>query len=127
MKQFGVSADNLPEASSVLISAVLNVGQSALRPVASCVGPGHGVGLVVCELIVAFDSLKVSCVQVLLLVVESYLASDRSEVDNVELVVLQVGHFGVVAENEGNSVVSLRIPGGARCEIHGELITDGSV
>ena len=78
-------------------------------------------------MIVAFDSLKVSCVQVLLLVVESYLASDGSEVDNVELVVLQVGHFGVVAENEGNSVVSLRIPGVARCEIHGELITDGSV
>ena len=78
-------------------------------------------------MLVAFDSLKVSCVQVLLIVVESYLASGGSEVDNVKLVVLQVGHFGVVAENEGNSVASRRIPGLARCEIHGELITDGSV
>jgi hypothetical protein len=51
-----------------------------------------------------------------------------SEVDNLELVVLQLGHCGVVAENEGNSVgTTLIIPGIARCEIHGELITDGSV
>jgi len=54
-------------------------------------------------------------------------ATERSKVDNLELVVLQLGHCGVVAENEGNSVGTLTIPGFARCEIHGELITDGSV
>ena len=127
LKQFGVSADNLPEASSVLISAVLNVGKSASSPVASCGGPGYGVGLIVSELRVAVDFFKIRCVQVLLLVVHSNGANGASEVDNVELVVLQVGHFRVVAENEGNGVASLTVPGGGRCEINGELITDGSV
>ena len=55
------------------------------------------------------------------------MLSGRCEVDDVKLVILKVGHFGVVAENEGNSVAARTIPGTSRCEIHGELITDGSV
>ena len=53
--------------------------------------------------------------------------SGGGEVDDVELIIFKFGHFGVVAENESNSVASLAIPGCFREEIKGELIDDASV
>jgi hypothetical protein len=53
--------------------------------------------------------------------------SGGGEVDDVELIIFKLGHFGVVAENESNSVASLTIPGCFREEVKGELIADASV
>ena len=75
-------------------------------------GPGHSVGLVVKELFITGNIWEpCSTVQVLLLVVESDNLSGSSEVDDVELIIFKVGHIGVVAENECNSVTSLTVPG----------------
>ena len=118
----------MPEASSVNVSAVLDVGKSALSPVASCLSPGHSVGLIVGNCVISCnvweDSLSI---QVLLLVVESDNLQGISEVDDVKLIILKVGYCVVVAENECDGVGSRTIPGNSRSEIDGELIADGSV
>ena len=100
----------------------------ACTPVAFCFGPGHSVGLVVIEFLIAGDLWKFcTSVQVLLLVLESDKTGSFSEVDDVELIIFKVCHFGVVAENECNSVASLVIPGRGRSEVNGELVADDSV